>query len=115
MSLSSAYFCGSSSNHDPPKGGEKDLSKESKLRAWYTGSYEQIADAKILKDRFKLILDDFPRTFDGLKELAEELRMVLFPIRDRTIFRGTLQDHKKLYMPIVAAFDNAIVKLKGKT
>lgn len=99
-------------------GGEKDLSKESKLRAWYTGSYEQIADAKIcymLKDRFKPILDDFPRKFVDLKELAEELRMVLFPIRDRTIFRGTLQDHKKLYMPIVAAFDNAIVKLKGKT
>lgn len=80
--------------HDP-KGGEKDLSKESKLRAWYTGSYEQIADAKMchmLKDQFKLILDEFPRKFDGtLKELAEELRMVLFPTCDGTIFRGTLR------------------------
>lgn len=102
--------------HDP-KDGERDLSKESRLRAWYTGSYEQIADAKMchmLKDRFQLILDEFPHKFDGLKKLAEELRVILFPIRDGTIFRGTLRDHKKLYTPIVAAFDNAIVKLKGK-
>ncbi len=103
--------------HDP-KGGERDLSKESRLRAWYTGSYEQIADAKMchmLKDRFKLILDEFPRKFDDLKELAEELRMVLFPLRDGTVFRGTLRDHKKLYIPIVAAFNKAIFKLNGKT
>ena len=103
--------------HDP-KGGERDLSKESRLRAWYTGSYEQIADAKMrhmLKDRFKLILDEFPRKFDDLKELAEELHMVLFPLRGGTVFRGTLRDHKKLYIPIVAAFNKAIFKLKGKT
>lgn len=61
----------------------------------YTGSYEQIADAKMchmLKDRFKLILDEFPRKFDGLKELAEELRRVLFPICHGNNLQGNTSD-----------------------
>lgn len=60
---------------------------------------------------FKDILDEFPREFEGLRELAEELRMAIFPIRRGALFTGIFSDFKKIYTPIVDAFDRAIVKL----
>ena len=96
--------------HKPPR--------ESILRKWYIGSYATIANVNsghMLKDRFRNILDEFPREFDVLKDIAEELRKTLFPVRDGTIFRGTYRDHNKLYTPMVNAFDKAIVKMKAET
>jgi hypothetical protein len=68
---------------------DKNLPKTSRLRRWYTGSYEDIADIKgrhMDKTRFKGILDEFPPKFNGLKGLAEVLRRALFPIRDESLF-----------------------------
>lgn len=101
-----------------PKGGEKNFSKESVLRDWYTGSYKWIANAKtghIDKRGFRNILDENPREFDGLKELAEELRMAIFPIRHGALFTGTYSNSNKVYTPIVEAFDRAIVKWNDET
>jgi hypothetical protein len=77
---------------------DKNLPNTSRLRRWYAGSYEDIADIKgrhMDTNRFKGILDEFPLKFDGLKELAEELRRTLFPIRDESLFTGTYRDPEK--------------------
>jgi hypothetical protein len=79
---------------------DKNLPKTSRLRRWYAGSYEDIADIKgrhMDKTRFKGILDEFPPKFNGLKGLAEVLRRALFPIRDESLFTGTYRDPEKLY------------------
>lgn len=85
---------------------------ESQLRPWYTGSYRQIADMKrshMDKLRFVTFLDEFPSKFNGLKGLAEELRDVLFPCRNGLI-TGTYSDHDLFYMPMIAAFEKAILQ-----
>lgn len=46
----------------------------------------------MLREWFTDIFDEFPREFDGLKGLAEELRAVLLPSDDGTIFTGTPDD-----------------------
>jgi serine/threonine protein kinase len=62
------------------------LLKTSRLRDWYKGTYDQIAD---INGRH-MDRKGFRGMFDGLKELAEELRRTLFPIRDESLFTGTL-------------------------
>jgi hypothetical protein len=42
------------------------------------------------KTHFRGIMAEFPPKLDGLKELAEELRQILFPIRDELLFTGTI-------------------------
>jgi hypothetical protein len=55
---------------------------------------------------------EFPPKFNSLKELAEELRRTLFPIRDEALFTGTYRDSDKLYRPIIEAFKKAIASNK---
>lgn len=100
-----------------PEGSKKNLAKESELRRWYTGSYEDIVDAKrshMDNDRFNIILHEFPPEFNCLKELAKELRMASSPIQRGALFRGTWSDPKKVYIPMVDAFDKAILKISGE-
>ncbi len=59
---------------------------------------------------FKEILAEFPPRFNGLTELAEELRRALFPIREESFFTGTYRDSEKLYKPMVDAFNAAIAR-----
>lgn len=66
------------------------------------------------RNRFKYSLDEFPRGFNDLKKLTEELRLTLFPIRGGAIFTGTFSDSDTLYKQMLDAFDKAIVKLKAK-
>jgi hypothetical protein len=40
---------------------------------------------------------EFAPQFGGVKQLARELRDVLFPIRDRAIFTGTYRDTNIIY------------------
>ena len=47
------------------------------------------------KNEFENIIADFALEFEGLKQLARELRNVLFPIRDGAIFAGTVRDNDK--------------------
>ncbi|KAF2458841.1 serine/threonine-protein kinase Sgk2 [Lineolata rhizophorae] len=91
----------------------------SKLRAWYTGNYEDIANVKIghvnkAEDKgFGFILREFPQEFDCVKPLCRELRGLLFPIHKDVLFTGTPNDPKLLYGPIIEAFDKAISDIKA--
>ena len=101
-----------------PEGGERTLAGNSKLRAWYTGAYGSIADAKkshMEKYGFRSILYEFPDIFYDLQELAEELRLALFPIRHGGLYTGTLTNSKKLYKSMIDAFDKAINRLRAET
>jgi hypothetical protein len=92
---------------------DRSLPKTSRLRGWYKGTYDQIANTKrelMDKKAFKEIMAEFPPYFDGLKELAEELRRTLFPIRDESLFRATYRDPEKLYQPMIDALSRAIAK-----
>lgn len=91
----------------------------SKLRAWYTGNYEEIANAKLghmskAEDKgFGFILREFPSEFDCVKPLCRELRRILFPIHKDELFTGTPIDPQILYRPIIDAFDKAIDDIKA--
>ncbi|KJZ69638.1 hypothetical protein HIM_10977 [Hirsutella minnesotensis 3608] len=90
----------------------------SKLRAWYTGNYEDIATVKLshmskAEDMgFGFILREFPPEFDCVKPLCRELRGILFPYKDG-LFVGTPKDPEVLYGPIIKAFDKAIGDIKA--
>jgi hypothetical protein len=69
------------------------------------------------KCQFKAIIAEFSSRFQDLGGLAEELRQVLFPIQEGTLFTGTdmsLEGTNKLYDGptvidgMVNAFDAAI-------
>lgn len=64
---------------------------------------------------FKSILYEFPDIFHGRQELAEELRLALFPIRHGGLFTGTLANSKKLYKSMIDAFDKTINRLRAGT
>ena len=91
----------------------------SKLRAWYTGDYEDIANAKLghmSKGEdvgFGFILREFPPEFDCVKPLCRELRGILFPILNDELFKGTPKDPDILYGQILRAFDKAIDDIKA--
>lgn len=94
---------------------KKTLPKTSHLRDWYRGTYIQIAKAKKInmdKEEFKEIIAEFPAEFESLKGLAEELRGILFPIRDEALFTGTYRDPDKLYQPMIDAFTRAIASYR---
>ncbi|RMZ90674.1 hypothetical protein DV736_g2093, partial [Chaetothyriales sp. CBS 134916] len=89
----------------------------SKLRAWYTGNYEDIANAKrgnMDANGFGFILRELPPKFECVKALCREWRELLFPIRDNALFTGTPKDPEILYVPIIKAFDKAIDDIKAQ-
>jgi len=92
----------------------------SKLRAWYTGNYEDIANAKLghmIKAEnkgFGFILREFPPKFDCIKPLCRELRGILFPMHNGDLFTGTPKAPEILYGPIIKAFDKIIDDIKAK-
>ncbi|KAL9130813.1 MAG: hypothetical protein Q9175_006929 [Cornicularia normoerica] len=86
------------------------------LTKWYTGSFDDIADAKehyMGVSGFKSILGQFPQAFDHVKPLCEKIRGILFPLLDDgTLFTGTSSDPpEKLYHRIIEAFDSAIADI----
>ena len=89
----------------------------SKLHAWYTGNYEDIANAKrgtMDANRFGFILKEFPPKFECIKALCRELRELLFPIRDNALFTGTPKVPEILYGPAIKAFNTAIDDISAK-
>ncbi|KAL8663744.1 MAG: hypothetical protein Q9168_008038, partial [Polycauliona sp. 1 TL-2023] len=95
----------------------EDRPKRNILTKWYTGSFDDIADAKkgyMHIDDFEKILNEFPTAFDHVKPLCEKIRGVLFPLlKDGALFTGTPSDPpEKLYHPIIEAFEDAIGKRK---
>ena len=90
--------------------------KESRLRNWYTGTFDQIVDAKehhMGVDGFQKILMEFPQAFYRIKPLCINIRGILFPLqKDGTLFKGAHADPpEKLYGLIIEAFDTAIADI----
>ena len=87
------------------------------LQKWYSGTYDDIADAKehhMGISGFEAILREFPQAFDCVKPLCKKIRGILFPFRkDGSLDTGTPTDPKKLYGPILKAFDEAIAEIAG--
>lgn len=62
-----------------------DRPKRNILTIWYTGSFDDIADAKkgyMHEDDFEKILMEFPRVFDHVKPLCKTIRGILFPYKN---------------------------------
>ncbi|OJD18450.1 hypothetical protein AJ78_01506 [Emergomyces pasteurianus Ep9510] len=88
----------------------KDKPKHSLLKEWYTGSFEQIANAKVGRmgaKGFEYLLSEFPPEFEDVKLLCRELRRILFRIHQDDILTGTPVKPEVLYDPIIQAFDKA--------
>jgi hypothetical protein len=58
------------------------------------------------------ITAEFAPEFYGLKDLAEELRNVLFRSRDLASFTGTYKDRSIIYGGMINAFNKAISSLE---
>lgn len=92
----------------PPKG--------SQLQGWRSGSYEEMAERKMVDmapHGFQAILSEFSPKFQALQRFAEGFRQLLFPVRedDGTLWTGTIgsQDGRAmLYNEILQLFDQAI-------
>jgi Fungal protein kinase len=97
---------GDDASHPP-----KPLWDISTLWGWGRGNWKDLARRKVGemdKRVFRQITTGFPAKFAGIKELAEELRQILFPIRDGALFTGTDDDPETLYTLMIGAFDRAI-------
>lgn len=87
---------------------------ESLLRNWEIGSFETIAAAKeghMSVNMLERIMDEFPKSMNGVKPLCLRIRKILFPIdQDGRMRIGTPagDPETQLYGPIIAAFDEAI-------
>ncbi|KMU76588.1 hypothetical protein CISG_05731 [Coccidioides immitis RMSCC 3703] len=98
--------------------GKDNHPKDSKLRAWYTGNYEDIANAKLghmskaENMGFGFILREFPPKFRGVVPLCRVLRDILFPYNDKGLIVGTPQDPNRLYDPIIKAYDDTITQFE---
>ncbi|KAF2452319.1 hypothetical protein BDY21DRAFT_417793 [Lineolata rhizophorae] len=101
--------------HSHDLGQNQNLPREIQLRDWYRGSYAQIANTKrghMDKKTSRGIVTEIPSRFEGLKRLAGELRDILFPIREESLFTGTYHDSDELYQPMIEAFEREIANLQ---
>jgi serine/threonine protein kinase len=86
------------------------------LRDWYTGDYKQIANTKRgHMVGFEDVTAEFAPEFCGLKDLAEDLRNVLFRSRDLAPFTGTYKDRNIMYGGMIDAFNKAISCLERES
>jgi serine/threonine protein kinase len=91
-----------------------DRPKRNILKKWYTGSFDDIADAKkgyMHVDDFEKILKEFPPAFDRVKPLCKEIRGILFPYKNGLLIGTPPDPPEKLYDLIIEAFDNAIADI----
>ncbi|KAH8812673.1 hypothetical protein F5884DRAFT_832286 [Xylogone sp. PMI_703] len=87
----------------------------SRLRGWYTGIYSEIGRNKLGdmdKNGFEAIIAEFAPQFEEQKQLARELRSVLFRIRDGAIFTDTFRNSDIMYDGMINAFNAAISRLE---
>lgn len=96
--------------------GQKGLPRNSNLRSWYTGTYNHIAATKRgHMTQFDDITSEFPSEFEDEKELAKELRDILFGTG--MLFVGTYDGDKernKMYDGMINAFNKAIENNREK-
>jgi serine/threonine protein kinase len=96
---------------------QEERSRQSLLRKWEIGRYEDIADAKeghMTVNGLERIMDEFPKAFANVKRLCLKIRKILFPLDkdERTNFGTPAGDPNQLYRPVLAAYDEAINNLR---
>ncbi|KAM4056518.1 kinase [Hirsutella rhossiliensis] len=97
-------------------GGKEEPPRKSLLRKWEIGSFSDIADAKeghMTVNGLERIMGEFPERFDIVKPLCLRIRKILFPLDEdeRMSFGTPAGDPEQLYRPMIAAYDEAVVKL----
>ncbi|KAF5018010.1 hypothetical protein F66182_10036 [Fusarium sp. NRRL 66182] len=105
MCARQAWINGFADKEKPPK--------DSLFRKWEIGSFKYIADAKaghMTIDGLEGIMDEFPKTLHGMKQLCFSLRSILFGDAARLALGTPAGDPDLLYNPILAAFHEAITK-----
>ena len=84
---------------------------ESRLKKWYFGSLEEVADAKcghMHEDGFENILAEFPLAFNDVKPLCWKIRDILFGETRRLDIGTPTGPPAKLYDAITAAIDEVL-------
>lgn len=93
--------------------------KESRLRRWYSGTFDQIAEAKrgyMHVDGLEDILKEFPPALEMVKPLCRRIRKILFPLRQSgELDTGTHTIAEELYPKFIAAFDDSLAELDLQT
>ena len=92
----------------------KDRLKKNILSKWYTGSFDDIANAKqgyMHVDKFEDILKEFSQAFDCVKPLCKTIRGILFPYKNGLIIEISSDSSEELYDSIIEAFDNVIADI----
>jgi hypothetical protein len=85
------------------------------LRGWYSGTYAEIANVKRgHMVGLQYVTAEFAPEFDGLKDLAENLRNVLFSMPGG-FFTGTYKDRNIMYDGMINAFETAISQLEKES
>ena len=90
-----------------------DRPSRSVLTKWYSGSFQDIADAKrgyMHVDGFKRVLIEFPPAFDCIKPVCENLRGILFPYNNGLLIGTPSDPPEELYRPIIDAFDSGYIR-----
>lgn len=93
---------------------KKNQPRESMLRQWYTGSYQDIARNKrgdMDKSGLVDLLAAFPPEFDCIKPLCKRIRDILFPYKDG-LFTGTPERPEILYGPVRKAYEEALAHME---
>lgn len=94
--------------------------EKSRLWGWSRGSWEELAarkSADMTEDGLQLLLNEFRTVYTGLKPLVEELRSILFPLRDGVEWTGTDSAEKEveeLYRGVIGAFEKALAAVMPK-
>jgi hypothetical protein len=89
------------------------------LKKWYTGTFEEIAQAKrgyIHVDGLDDILREFPESLNSVKDLCCQLQDILFPLHQSGgLDTGTYTVAKQLYSKIINAYNDTLGKLDVRT
>lgn len=91
-----------------------DRPKRNILSKWYTGSFDDIADAKqgyMHVDKFEDIVKEFPQAFDRVKPLCKKIRGILVPYKNGLLIGTPSDPPEELYRPIIEAFDSVIADI----
>ncbi|KAG5302196.1 serine/threonine protein kinase Sgk2 [Histoplasma ohiense] len=93
----------------------QDRLKDSMLKKWYSSTFRDIATYKrgnMEAGGFEYLLQEFPPGFECVKPLCRTIRGVMFPHGKEGLIVGTPQDPKRLYDPIIKAYDDAIALIE---
>ena len=96
----------------------KHLPETTRLRGWCSSDFRSVARNKtedMSPDGFLRIVNEFSEDSKHLKGLAQDLRDLLFPVRNGELFTGTDTGCNALYEGMILAFDRWLEGEKAHT